>query len=97
MNYSIRWKDMSNHPSLEEFFKNKIQKIFEFSFVEENVKAEYIYYKREGQYKLRINVKIHKGDIIRAEASDESGEKATNKAIDKIIDQLRRIKTKLNH
>lgn len=96
MNYSIRWKDMSSHPTLEEFFREKIQKIFEFSFVEENIKAEYIYYKRESEYKLRINIKIHRGEIIRAEASDKNPEKATLKTIDKLIDQLRKIKTKLN-
>lgn len=96
MKYTIRWKDMSEHEKLREYFEEKIMKIFEFSFVEENVKAEYIFYKREEIYKLRLNVKIHRGEILRSEAEDKNPEKATLKSIDKMIDQLRKVKTKLN-
>ena len=96
MEYTIRWKDMTEQPQTIKYFEEKIIKVFDFIFVEDNIKAEYVYYKKEMKYKLRLNVKVHKGDILRSEATDRDINHATLLCIDKMIDQLRKIKTKLN-
>ncbi|MGL4617220.1 MAG: hypothetical protein ACRCUM_03195, partial [Mycoplasmoidaceae bacterium] len=67
-----------------------------FIFVEDFVKAEYVYYQHNKMYKLRLNISIHKGNPIISEAESLDPKTATVDCIDKAIDQLRRKKTQLN-
>ncbi len=93
---NIRWKDMSKQEQVKDYLEDKITKVFDFSFVEPNIKVEYVYYKSKQEYKFRLNLKIHRSDILRSESTSNDIFTATNTGIDKMIDQLRRIKTKVN-
>lgn len=93
---SIRWKDMTKQDQMKEYLEEKLTKLFDFSFVESNIKVEYVYYKSKQEYKFRLNAKIHRGEVLRSEATASDIKTATNLGIDKMIDQLRRIKTKVN-
>lgn len=96
MEYTIRWKDMSKHPELETFFQEKIEKLRKFVFVEDFVKAEYVYYQHNKMYELRINISIHKGNPIISEAKSLDPKTATVDCIEKAIEQLRKRKTQLH-
>ncbi len=93
---SIRWKDMTKQDQIKEFLEEKLSKLYDFSFVEDNVKVEYVYYKSKQEYKFRLNIKIHRGEVLRSEATSGDIKSATIAGIDKMLDQLRRIKTKVN-
>ncbi len=93
---NIRWKDMSKQEQVRDYLNEKLSKVFDFSFVEPNIKVEYVYYKSKQEYKFRLNLKVHRGDILRAEAVSHDIYTATNTGIEKMVDQLRRIKTKVN-
>ncbi len=94
---NIRWKDMSKQDQVKDYLYDKLTKLFDFSFVEkENIKVEYVYYKSKQNYKFRLNLKVHRGELLRAEATSKDIFTATNEGVEKMLDQLRRIKTKVN-
>lgn len=96
MKINIRWKDMSENSELELFLEEKVQKIFEFKFVEGDVKSEFTYFKSNKSYKVSLNVEVHKAGTLRSEATSSNPKESITEAVHKIIDQLRRHKTKIN-
>ncbi len=97
MNYTIRWKDMEEDNSIFATLQEKLEKLLkDFVFVEDGFKVEYVHHNSHKTYTMRLNVNIHKGNTIRAEAEAHNLTKATNDCIEKILDQLRKIKTQVN-
>ena len=93
MNYTIRWKDCDKSDAVTKYFEEKIAKFFDFEFVQDNVKAEFVYYSKKKSFTIRINVSVPTKGVIRAEANNSEILTAINESCDKIIDQLRRVKT----
>lgn len=97
MEYTIRWKDMHEDANIIPHLEERLEKLLkDFIFVEDGFKVEYVYYKSEKSYKMRLNVNIHKANSIRSEASGFDLMHATSSCIDKTLDQLRKIKTQVN-
>ena len=93
--FTIRWKDCDKSKSIQSYFEDKLSILAKYSFLNENIKAEIVYYSKTKTFKTRINVGIKKGKLLRAEASSPQIKASINFALDKIIDQLRRVKTKM--
>jgi ribosomal subunit interface protein len=73
--------------------QDKISAFEAFNFVMPNVKAEIVFYNKEKSFTTRLNIQVvHKG-TIRSEAHADDVLTSINKAVDKILDQLRRVKT----
>ena len=96
MNLNIRWKSIDKSESIKNYLKEKLLKIFEFQFVEDNIKVEFVHYTKEHEYKTRLSLKIHASNSIHSEASNKNILTSINMSINKIIHQLRHIKTKYN-
>ena len=94
MKIQLRWKDCDRSKAVESTVIKSVESLSKYSFVQEKAKVEIVYYKKNQTYKTRINIDVKGGKIIRAEASANTIYGATNSAVDKIEDQLRRIKTK---
>ncbi|MGL4768954.1 MAG: HPF/RaiA family ribosome-associated protein [Mycoplasmoidaceae bacterium] len=92
---NIRWKDMDKDENIEKILIEKIKKIFEFKFVEENVKAQFSFYKSHNEYELKLLVNIHDKGLIESKSKSNNLEEIIHDAIYKIIDQLRKHKTKI--
>ncbi|WP_027124030.1 HPF/RaiA family ribosome-associated protein [Mycoplasmoides pirum] len=93
--FSIRWKDTKSSPSVKEYFESKLSKIYRFKNVDkESIKAEIVYYSRENEFSVRLNVNIIKSHTIRSEHKAPDVLTAINKVVDHCLDQIRRIKTK---
>jgi ribosome-associated translation inhibitor RaiA len=58
------------------------------------VKAEIVYYTKNQSFTTRMNVKVIKRGTIRAEANAHDVLTSINEVVDRIVDQLRRVKTK---
>lgn len=93
MNCTIRWKDCNKSDAVTNYIEEKVSKFYDFNFVQEDIKVEVVNYPKEKTYKIRINVSVPTKGVIRSEANDFNILTAVNKACDKIIDQLRRVKT----
>lgn len=96
MKINIRWKDMSKIESLEILLNEKATRIFEFKFAEGDIKAEFTYHESNKNYELKLSVGIHKKGIIEANAHSINKEEVVTICVNKIIDQLRKHKTKIN-
>ena len=44
MNYSVRWKDCYKSDAVENYLQEKMSKFFDFNFVQDNLKAEIVFY-----------------------------------------------------
>ena len=93
MNYTIRWKDCDKSDAVTKYFEEKIGKFFDFDFVQDNIKAEIVCYPKNKTFTVRINVNVPTKGTIRSEANNNEILTAINQSCDKIIDQLRRVKT----
>jgi ribosome-associated translation inhibitor RaiA len=58
-----------------------------------DVKAEIAYYPKNRSFTTRLNVQVAKKGTIRAEANANDVLTSINEVVDRIIDQLRRVKT----
>jgi ribosomal subunit interface protein len=58
------------------------------------VKAEIVFYPKDRSFTTRINVRVIKKGTIRAEANAHDVLTSINEVVDKIVDQLRRVKTR---
>lgn len=94
MNYTIRWKDCSKSSAVASHLEMKITKFLDFEFVVPNVKAEIIYYKKKGMFAVNLNVPVVHRTTLRAEATSEDVLTSINLVTEKILDQLRRVKTR---
>jgi ribosome-associated translation inhibitor RaiA len=71
----------------------KISKFEDFNFVQPNVKAEIAYFPKNQSYTTKLNVQVVRKGTLRGEANAHDVLTSINNAADKIIDQLRRVKT----
>lgn len=94
MNYTIRWKDCTKSDAVTNYIEEKIAKFYDFEFVKEDVKVEVVSYPKNRTYKVRMNIGVPNRGVIRGEAQDYDILSAVNKCCDKVIDQLRRVKTR---
>lgn len=94
MNYTIRWKDCSKSTAVASHLEMKISKFLDFEFVIPNVKAEIVYFKKKGNFNVNLNVPVVHKTTLRAEASSPDVLTCINLATEKILDQLRRVKTR---
>ncbi|MDR3257243.1 MAG: ribosome-associated translation inhibitor RaiA [Mycoplasmataceae bacterium] len=93
MTYTIRWKDCTKSAAVASHLESKIARFEDFRFVMPEVKAEIAYYAKNQSYTTRINVSVVKKGTLRAEANAHDVLTSINNAADKIVDQLRRVKT----
>lgn len=94
--FSIRWKETHASPAVKEHFESKLQKICKFKNVDKSsIKAEIEYFRRENSFTVRLNIIVMGHQKIHAEDHDIDVLTAINKVIDKTLDQLRRLKTKV--
>ncbi len=93
--FTIRWKNCDRSKSIQNYFEDKLIILSKYNFLNENIKAEIVYYAKTKTFKTRINVDVKGGKIIRAEASSDQIITSINLALDKIEDQLRRAKTRM--
>lgn len=96
MNLNIRWKSVDKSDSVISFLEEKLGRVFDFQFVEEDVKVEFVHYDKEHSFKTRISLNIRSDKSIHSEASSNDILTSINLSIDKLVDQLRRLKTKYN-
>lgn len=94
MNYTIRWKDCSKSDAVASHLEMKISKFQDFEFVIPNIKAEIVYYKKKGTFSVNLNVPVVHKTTLRAEANSSDVLTSINLATEKILDQLRRVKTR---
>ncbi|GHU48347.1 hypothetical protein FACS1894218_4990 [Bacilli bacterium] len=71
----------------------KIAKFEDFNFVQPHVKAEIAYFPKNQSYTTKLNIAVVRKGTLRAEANAHDVLTSVNDAVDKIIDQLRRVKT----
>lgn len=95
MNLQIRWKDCDRSKAVEAGVKDTLSSLAKYNFIGQDVKVEIVHYDKKDVFKTRINVHVKGKNILRSEAVDTTIYGATNAALDKIEDQLRRAKTKL--
>ena len=94
--YTIRWKDCDKSPSTVGFIEDKLTQLETFSFLNENVKFEIVYYEKTKTFKVRLLLDVkNTSKPIRAEGQAQDILKAINLTFDKAIDQIRRVKTKM--
>lgn len=93
--FTIRWKGCDKSKSVQSYFEDKLSVLAKYAFLNENIKAEVVYYAKTKTFKTRINVDVKKGKILRAEASAPQIITSINSALDKMEDQLRRTKTRM--
>lgn len=95
MNLQIRWKDCDRSKAVEAGINDILASLTKYNFITDDAKVEIVHYAKTGIFKTRINVRVVGKNVIRAEATAPTVYGATNAALDKIEDQLRRAKTKL--
>jgi len=93
MKIQLRWKDCDRSKAVESSIQDALASLDKYHFLNENVKGEIVYYPKTKLFKVRINVDVRGGKILRTEASSNNIHTATNLALDKMEDQLRRVKT----
>ena len=93
MTNTIRWKGCNKNDSIASYIDEKIEKFSKFHFVMPNVKTEVVFYPKQQSYTVRMNVSVKTKGLLRAEGSGNEITTAINFCVDKIIDQLRRVKT----
>lgn len=93
MNYTVRWKDCSKSDAVINYLEERLSKFYDFEFVQEEIKVEFVHYPKNKSFTTRINVLVPTKGPIRAEAKANDIRTSINECCSKIIDQLRRIKT----
>jgi putative sigma-54 modulation protein len=93
MTYTIRWKDCQKSDAVASHLEMKIAKFEDFKFIIPEIKAEIAHYPKQGRFATRINVPVKGKSTLRAEGIAEDVLTSINFAVEKIIDQLRRVKT----
>jgi ribosome-associated translation inhibitor RaiA len=71
----------------------KISSFLDFKFVVPIVKAEIAFYRKRGEFTVTLNVPVVYKTTLRAEATSNDVLTSINLVTDKILDQLRRVKT----
>jgi len=93
MKLQLRWKDCDRSVSVESSIRDALASLDKYNFLNENAKCEVVYYPKTKLFKVRINVDVRGGKILRTEACSNNIHTATNLSLDKMEDQLRRVKT----
>ena len=96
MKFQIRWKDCDRSRAVESAVKDALASLAKYDFIGENIKVEIVHYPKTELFKTRINVHVKGGKVLRSEATAATIYGATNTAVDKTEDQLRRAKTKIH-
>lgn len=96
MNLNIRWKSMDRSKSVEDFLTEKLSKVFDFQFVNDDIKVEFVHYPKEKKFKTRLLLQIHRRNSIHSEAYESDILTSINNSISKAISQLRQIKTQIH-
>lgn len=94
----INWKNCERDELVAEYFCEKVMKIMDFRFVNksEAVKGVISFLPKKNIYHTTLTVAVNHCDPVHAESEEnENVYHAINQTIDKVVDQLRRIKTKL--
>ncbi|MGY6171775.1 HPF/RaiA family ribosome-associated protein [Candidatus Mycoplasma pogonae] len=93
----IRWKNLEKDHKLEHYLQERLNKVHDFKFtnLEAPVKTEVVYYEKTNSYKssAKIIIKGSKHSIFAESKIDHSLSVVIHDLVDKILDQLRRIKT----
>lgn len=97
MKYTVRWKKCKKSDFIVSHLEAKMEKFYDFDFVQNKMKVELVYYEKSNSYTTRINVRVTKKGIIRAEAHDKDLITSINETCEKIHDQLRRVKTQFHN
>jgi ribosomal subunit interface protein len=71
----------------------KFSKFEDFIFVMPNMKAEITYYPKNQSYTTSVNVQTKGKGILRAESNAQDILTSINTVTEKMLDQLRRVKT----
>lgn len=79
--------------AVDAHLNERVQRLEAFKFVSPNVKAEICFYPKNQSYVVSLVAGVVKKNNIKCEATSENVSTAINQAVDKILDQLRRVKT----
>jgi ribosome-associated translation inhibitor RaiA len=71
----------------------KIAKFEDFKFIIPEVKAEIVHYPKQGKFATIVNVPVKGKRTLRAEGIADDVLTSINLVTEKILDQLRRVKT----
>lgn len=96
----FHWKDLDPDHQIIDYFHEKLSKITNFSFINfaETIKVEVHFYQKTNTYKSTITVGIkNKPNIHAVSIIDHNLITTINDLMDKVHDQLRRLKTQLHH
>ncbi|MEF9985064.1 MAG: HPF/RaiA family ribosome-associated protein [Malacoplasma sp.] len=94
MHTNIRWKDIDKSDAVVHHLEEKLVKIIDFLFDEEQIKVEFVHYRKIHKFKTRLNLVLKSKKLIRAEAESDDIFTSINLAVLKANDQIRRDKTK---
>lgn len=94
MQINIRWKDIDKSEAVISHLEEKLAKVSEFIIPDEQIKVEFVHYKKTNNFKSRINIILKTKKLIRAEAEASDILTSINHAVLKLLDQIRREKTK---
>ena len=94
MKVKVVGKNIEITESMKETIEKKVKKLEKYSFIDENDVAKVLIKTHRTSQKVEITIPT-KLAILRAEVRDTNAYPAVDKAIDKLSDQIRRQKTKL--
>ncbi len=94
-NYTIKWNNLEHSKIAEEHFVKRLEKIEKFKLVMPDIRAEFIYFPKEKDYEVTLNISVPSHGVIRSEAKSGDIITSINKVVDRTVDQLRRKKTQI--
>ena len=94
MKVNVIGKNVAITEGMKEAITAKLKKLEKYSFINENDTAKVLIKTHKASQKVEITIPT-KLAVLRAEVRDENAYPAVDKAVDKISDQIRRQKTKL--
>lgn len=95
--FKINWKNCERNELISEYFCEKVIKLMDFNFVNrtETIKAVISFLPKKNLYQTTLTAVVDHHGAVHAESEhDENIYHTINQVVDKVIDQLRRIKTK---
>lgn len=94
MQINIRWKDIDKSTAIVSHLEEKLIKVNEFIIPNEQIKVEFVHYEKKNKFKTRINLILKTKKSIRAEAESNDIFSSINDVVLKLLDQIRRDKTR---
>lgn len=94
MRIEITGKNVSITPAMREYFCKKLKKLEKFVVIDEDTPARILVRTYKTKHKVEVTVYAKLG-ILRAEVSDFDAYAALDLAVDKLVGQIRKQKTRL--